>query len=140
MAAGNSKATAKAKGKPRGKPLAKGYDPRRNLEGAPKRGTSWAELYNFYGDMTPVEAAEHVGKIANKLKAYGDRITLKEAVVITVYSSMLFSPSPGLLSTMQDRMEGKVKEQIQIDGLLDVEGLSAVMKKVYSGKGEDQSG
>lgn len=113
----NSVATAKKK--PRGKPFTRN-DERINRKGAPKRGESWAEIITRIGDMTPSEAAEYCKAIAAKLKKIGDGITLKEAVVMRVYAALLFEPSPGLLNSFMDRVEGKPDQPITSDGALRV--------------------
>ncbi len=85
-----------------------------NPKGAPKKGESWAEIIKRVGEMTPQEAADHARAIAGKLVSMGDGITLKEAVVIRVYASLLFEPQPGLLNSFMDRAEGKVTEPVDI--------------------------
>ncbi len=103
-----------AKKKPRGKPFSGRDDPRNNINGAPKRGESWGEIIKRIGEMTPQEAAESARAIAGKLASMGNGITLKEAVVIRVYASLLFEPQPGLLNSFMDRAEGKVTEPIDL--------------------------
>jgi hypothetical protein len=103
-----------AKQKPRGKPFSGKNDPRNNTAGAPKRGESWAEIIKRIGDMTPKEAAEHARSIAGKLASMGDGLTLKEAVVVRVYASLLFEPQPGLLNSFMERAEGKVSTPIDV--------------------------
>jgi len=109
-----SKITANngASAKPRGKPWPKGVSG--NPAGAPKRGESWQEIIKRIGDMTPIEAAQHAQAIAGKLKTLGDGLTLKEAVVIRVYASLLFEPQPGLLNSFMERAEGKIKDNVDL--------------------------
>jgi len=87
-----------------------------NPDGAPKRGESWAEIITRIGDMTPIAAAEYCKAIAAKLKKIGDAVTLKEAVVMRVYAALLFEPTPGLLNSFMDRVEGKPDQPISGDG------------------------
>ena len=115
-----------AKKKPRGKPFAGKDDPRNNTAGAPKRGESWAEIIKRIGDMTPKEAAEHARIIAGKLASMGDGITLKEAVVVRVYASLLFEPQPGLLNSFMERAEGKVVNQVDV-----TTGGEAITKVIF---------
>lgn len=104
--AANSKGTAKKK--PRGRPWPKGVSG--NPAGAPKRGESWAEVIKRVGELTPGEAAERSLELARKLLDIGEGVTLKEAVVLRVYASMLFDPDGRLWGQMMDRAEGKVAQ------------------------------
>jgi len=108
-----SAAKSKASAKPRGKPWPKGVSG--NPAGAPKRGQSWAELIKEYGDLTPGEAAEKSLELAKQLQAVGDGVTLKQAVVLRVYGSLLFEPQPGLLNAFIERAEGKVAQPIELN-------------------------
>lgn len=103
------------KGKPRGRPWPKGVSG--NPKGSPKRGESWAEIIKRVGEMTPSEAAERSLQLAKQLLSIGDGVTLKEAVVMRVYASLLFEPQPGLFNSFMDRTEGKVKQPIEVDDL-----------------------
>lgn len=85
-----------------------------NPAGAPKRGESWAEIIKRIGEMTPIEAAEHAKAIAGKLRTLGDGLTLKEAVVVRVYASLLFEPTASLLNSFMERAEGKVKGELDL--------------------------
>jgi hypothetical protein len=114
------------KKKPRGKPFAGKNDPRNNIAGAPKRGESWSEIIKRIGDMTPKEAAEHARTIAGKLAVMGDGITLKEAVVVRVYASLLFEPQPGLLNSFMERAEGKIVNPVDVTS-----GGEAITKVIF---------
>ncbi|HEY4721557.1 MAG TPA: hypothetical protein VII92_06895 [Anaerolineae bacterium] len=83
-----------------------------NPAGAPKRGESWKEIVAKIGNMTPREAADHCNEIAKQIRKIGDGITLKEAVVLRVYTALLFEPQPGLLNAIMERDEGKVTQPI----------------------------
>lgn len=85
-----------------------------NPAGAPKRGESWAEVISKYSDMTPEEIAKAAEKIAGKLKSIGGNITMKEAVVIRIYTALMFEPTAGLWNGLMDRAEGKVSDKLDI--------------------------
>lgn len=109
MNTANNKETIKRKAPPKAwKPGQSG-----NPKGAPKRGESWAEIIKRIGDMTPIEAADHAKAIANKLRAMGDGLTLKEAVVVRVYAALLFEPQASLLNSFMERAEGKVVQPVE---------------------------
>ena len=110
---GKSAAKSKKTAKPRGKPWPKGVSG--NPAGAPKRGESWAEIIKRFGEMTPSEAAQVSLELSKKLMTIGDGVTLKQAVVLRVYSSLLFEPQPGLLNAFMERAEGKVTQPVSVD-------------------------
>lgn len=90
-----------------------------NPKGAPKRGQSWAEVIQEIGEMTPDEARAMSEKIFSQVRL-GGAITLKQAVVMRVYAAMLFEPQPGLLNAFMERVEGKVKDQVEHSGEITV--------------------
>lgn len=83
-----------------------------NPNGPPARGESWQELYKKIGNMTPREAAEYCHSVAGKIGSIGDKVTLKEAVVLRVFVALIFEPDARLLSVVQDRGEGKVTQPV----------------------------
>lgn len=87
-----------------------------NPAGAPKRGESWAEIIKRIGDMEPGEAAHTFGEIAKQLRNMPAGVTLKEFVVMRIYAAMLFEPSSSLWGHMLDRVDGKVKDEIDAKG------------------------
>jgi len=99
--------------KPRGRPFPKGVSP--NPAGAPKRGQSWAELFNSIGDLTGGQVAEKAVKLWTKqFKALPEGVTLKELVVIKAYAALLDEGNARLLKEVMDRAEGKVKDQVDV--------------------------
>ena len=76
-----------------------------NPAGRPTEGESWAEIIKRVGAMTPAEAAKHCREIAGTLAKIGNHLTLKEAVVLRVYASLLFEPQPGLFNALMERAE-----------------------------------
>lgn len=137
--AANSQRTAK-KPRGKGKPFVKD-DPRINRAGRAKTGQSWSEILAEVWDQYPEELLNLIpnGPLAAGIKQYPQRVQVKYLVAVRITQALLFDPTPGLLTEALNRLEGKVKDQLQVDGALDVEGLNAVLRKVYSGKGEDQS-
>ena len=64
--------------------------------------------------MTPAEAAKQCKTIMGQLASIGDAVTLKEAVVMRVYASLLFEPQPGLFNAFMERTEGKVADKLEV--------------------------
>ena len=65
--------------------------------------------------MTPSEAAAKSLELSQQLLKIGDGVTLKQAVVLRVYASLLFEPQPGLFNTLLERAEGKVADKLIVD-------------------------
>ena len=87
-----------------------------NPAGAPKRGESWRELIAKLGDFDGPTAAAHAGFLSGQFKKLPQGVTLKELVVLRVYAALIDDPQPGLLNAFMERVEGKVKEQVELTG------------------------
>lgn len=87
-----------------------------NPAGAPKRGESWAEIIKRIGEMEPGEAAQRFGEMAKQMRTMPKGVTLKEFVVMRIYAAMLFEPSSSLWGHMLDRIDGPVKQKIEMEG------------------------
>jgi hypothetical protein len=84
-----------------------------NPAGAPKRGESWAELFNIIGNLTGDEAAERAVKAwTGKLRALPKGVTLKELVVLKAYATLLDEGNARLLKEVMDRAEGKIADKV----------------------------
>ncbi|MCJ7830936.1 MAG: hypothetical protein MUP86_00210 [Dehalococcoidia bacterium] len=106
----------KSKGKNKGhenlKPWPKGVSG--NPKGRPPLGKSWAETIRQVGEMTPADAAKKCFAIAGQMQSLGDKLTLREAVVMRVFSQLLFEPQGGLFNAVMDRVEGKVPQPVDM--------------------------
>lgn len=107
----NSRGSAKKK--PRGKPFQKGGDSRINLNGAPKRGDSWAETIKAIGEMDGPSIAALWDTQNREFGKLPEGITMKQLVVMTVYASLLREPSPGNWRELMERADGKVTIPIE---------------------------
>jgi hypothetical protein len=85
-----------------------------NPKGRPKGDNSWAATIRAIGELTPAEVARKCHAIAGQLQNLGDKITMREAVVIRVYSQMLFEPMGSLWGHMMDRSDGKVPLPVDV--------------------------
>lgn len=83
-----------------------------NPKGGPKRGQSWKEIVKEVSDLTPEQADEYCHVIASKIKSIGDGVTLKQAVILRVFTALLFEPDARLLGLIMDRDEGKVTQPV----------------------------
>ena len=86
-----------------------------NPKGAPKRGESWAELFNAIGNLTGEEVASKAIQLWSKqFKAMPKGVTLKELVVIRAYAALLDESNARLLKEVMDRAEGKIGEKLDV--------------------------
>ncbi len=86
-----------------------------NPAGAPKRGQSWAELFNSIGDLTGGQVAERAVKLwVRQFKSLPEGVSLKELVVIKAYAALLDEGNARLLKEVMDRAEGKVKDSLDV--------------------------
>lgn len=87
-----------------------------NPAGAPKRGQSWKELIAEIGDMTGQEVAASANFLPAQFKDMPPNVTLKELVVLRVFASLINEPTPGLLTALMERVEGKVAQAVEVSG------------------------
>ena len=129
----NTKATEKRKPPPTAWKKGQSGNPK----GAPRRGMSWAELIKDVGELTPPEAAAKSLELSKQFLKIGDGVTLKEAVVLRVYGALLFDPNPGLLNAFMDRVEGKVKQAVELtvyDSLAEKLGITSEEAKILTNR------
>jgi hypothetical protein len=126
--------------KPRGKPWKPGESG--NPAGRPKSGASWSEIFKEVGEQYPEEVTQLFGSrssLGRKYAKYTKGVQMKYQVAYRVVAELMSEPTPGLLKETLDRIEGKVKERIEVDGSLNVENLTQVLSKVY-GDSDPHSG
>jgi hypothetical protein len=115
------KSGTSVKQKPRGKPFTGKDDPRVNLKGAPKRGGSMAEAYEWAMSLRPEEVVGILtlngsNDLARQYKQMPQGIQLKLLVALRIVASVMFEPSPGLVNHVTDRTDGPVTEKIEHSG------------------------
>ena len=113
-----------------------------NPTGRPKNGASWSEIFKEVGEQYPEEITELFGTnspLGRKYVKFSKGVQMKYQVAYRVVAALMDEPSPGLLKETLDRIEGKVKERIEVDGSLNVENLTQVLNKVYDNS-NDPSG
>ena len=103
------------KKKPRGKPFQKGYDERRNIEGAPLRGESHAEVYSKLMNMTAEDNADYFGRDNEIGKAFAKMpkgVPVKMILAGRNLIAEIFEPSTGRMQMIMERTEGKIVQPI----------------------------
>lgn len=65
--------------------------------------------------MTPPEAAAKSLELSKQFLKIGDGVTLKEAVILRAFGSLLFDPMPSMLTALMDRAEGKPNQPVEIN-------------------------
>ena len=87
-----------------------------NVNGAPKRGDSWAETIKSIGELDGPSIAQLWDTQHKEFGKLPEGITMKQLVVMTVYAALLREPSPGNWRELMDRAEGPVKELVEHSG------------------------
>ncbi len=126
----NTKKTTKPK--PRGKSWPKGTSG--NPAGRPKDGESWSAIIKAVGEMYSDDLLAFIGKdndLGREINKYPKNVQLKYLVTARVFASIMFDPNPRMWSELMNRAEGKVPDKMVHEGTLNVDGLQAILKKVY---------
>jgi len=105
-----------------------------NPKGRPKDGESWASIIKAVGDMYPADLIKIVGSkndLGKMLVNLPANVQMKYLVTARVFTALMFEPTSGLWKELMERVDGKVQDRIQLDGILNVENLTDVLNKVY---------
>jgi len=120
--ANSGKISEKGVGKnkpPTGRPWNKGQSG--NPKGRPKDGQSWKAVISEVSNMTAEEIVVFLGEksaASKHLRALPKNIQVKYLVTAHVLAGLLLEPSAGLWNGLMDRMDGKVKEQVENSGAI----------------------
>lgn len=100
---------------PQGKRWQKGQSG--NPKGRPKDGESWAAIIKAVGEMYPADIIAFVGEnndLGIALKKMPTNVQMKYLVTARVFAQLMFEPTSTLWKELMERVDGKVKEQIDI--------------------------
>jgi hypothetical protein len=115
--AANTQTSVKKRG--RGKPFTEGNDPRRNVAGRPPLGMSWREIFDRAGKLTKRELLDLYPLYGKRLIGLPDDVPLRDAVALSAMVTLACEPSPGLLATIIERVDGKVAQPIAFETMTD---------------------
>ena len=127
--AANSVKTART----RGKPFQKGDDPRRNLAGRPPLGESWREIFDRAGKLTRQELMDLYPVFGKRLLGLPADVPLRDAVALTALVTLACEPSPGLLTAIMERTDGKVAQPITFESMTDEQKIEYIRGLLAAG-------
>ena len=125
MANGNT-ANSKKTAKPRGKPFQNGHDPRRNLAGRPALGESWREIFDKAGKLTKQQLLDLYPVYGKRLVGLPEDVSLRDAVALSALVTLACEPSPGLLSAIMERVDGKVAQPVTFESMTEEQKINYV--------------
>jgi len=85
-----------------------------NPAGRPPLGESWREIFSAAGKLTRRELTERYPTYGKRLNGLPDDVPLRDAVALTALVTLACEPSPGLLSAIMERVDGKVPDDIRL--------------------------
>lgn len=119
------------------KPFTGGDDPRRGKGGRTKRDY-WITAYLVeFGQLSPSQLAERMELLAKQARKL-PKVDMPIFAIIAGRTLLALADDPEakLLSVVLDRVEGKVVEQLDVEGdmRVHIEGLDRTLEKVYGSK------
>jgi hypothetical protein len=114
-----------------GKPFTGADDPRRFKGGRPPDAESITHWLRTFGPMTPVALAELITTWADQLKEGGDKANFFQLTAARLWMNSVNDGDPRTVEIIQNRLEGKVKDELEVQGSVEIEGLDRMLAKVY---------
>lgn len=109
--------------------------PSPNPAGRPKDGESWKSVTAQIANMDRDEILLMVGKnndLGRMLATLPTGVQMKYLVMARVFAALMFEPTQGLLTAVQDRMDGKVEEPIAVGLTLSLSPkVAETIAKIY---------
>ena len=104
-----------------------------NPNGRPKDGESWSAIFSEVMNMNTEEILAFIPKnnpLGREIAKMPKKVRMKYLIAIRVSQALMFEPSSGLLNSVMERMDGKVKDKLELSGNLS-------WKEFMSGGGSD---
>lgn len=117
----------------RGKPFQKGDDPRRNIAGRPALGESWREIFDKAGKLTKRQLLDLYPVYGKRLVGLPEDVSLRDAVALSAMVTLACEPSPGLLSAIMERVDGKVVQPVVFENMTDEQKLEYIRGLLAAG-------
>ena len=90
-----------------------------NPVGRPALGMSWREIFDKAGKLTKRELLDLYPIYGKRLVGLPDDVSLRDAVALSAMVTLACEPSPGLLSAIMERVDGKVAQPIAFETMTD---------------------
>lgn len=93
--------------------------PSPNPAGRPPLGESWREIFDKAGKLTKQQLLDLYPIYGKRLAGLPSDVPLRDAVALSAMVTLACEPSPGLLATIIERVDGKVAQPIAFETMTD---------------------
>ena len=120
-----------------GKPFEKD-DPRRWRNGKQVVKDKWITAWLVeFGQMPPDQVAARLEMMAKQYRKLKTNLPTFAVIAGKALLSLCNEPDSRLFTAILDRVEGKVKDELEMSGSVEIEGLDRMLSKVYGGNGKN---
>lgn len=104
-----------------------------NPKGRPALGESWREIFSAAGKLTKRELLDLYPVYGKRLVGLPDDVSLRDAVALSALITLACEPSPGLLSAIMERVDGKIVQPISFETMTDEQKREYVRDLIAAG-------
>ena len=90
-----------------------------NPNGRPKDGESWSAIFSEVVNMDTEDILSFIpsnNPLGREIAKMPKKVQMKYLIAIRVSQALMFEPSSGLLNSVMERMDGKVKDKLELSG------------------------
>jgi len=103
-----------------------------NPAGRPPLGESWREIFDKAGKLTRGQLLDLYPLYGKRLDGLPYDVPLRDAVALSALVTLACEPSPGLLSAIMERVDGKVAQPFTFEDMTEDQKLDYVRQLLSS--------